>query len=89
MVGGVVINVVQVPDGTWIQCLDTTYSDDTCAIRVEKTEEVKAGDRLWWQGNRAYWTPKPDDGREDVILQRIGYSHRSIPDEVMKVVEGQ
>jgi hypothetical protein len=44
---------------------------------------MKVGDRLWWQGMRAMWTPKPDDGREDIVLERVGFSHSSIPDEVL------
>lgn len=84
MVGGKVINIVRTSDGDWIQCLDTTYAQDTCAIRVRDAKEMKVGDSLWWQGSRAYWTPKPDDGREDIILERVGYSHSSIPDEIIE-----
>ena len=84
MVGGVVINIVTTGEGVWVQCLDATYSQDTCAIRVKNADGMKVGDRLWWQGRRAYWTPKPDDGREDVVLERVGYSHSKIPDEIME-----
>jgi hypothetical protein len=87
MVGGKVINVVKLLDCAWIQCLDTTYSkNDTCAIRVKDAKEMKVGDRLWWQGNRAMWTPKPDDGREDIVLERVGYSHSNIPQDVMEAI---
>jgi len=84
MVGGKVINIVKVEDGVWVQCLDRTYSEQTCAIRVKDAKEMKVGDSLWWQGRHAYWTPKPDDGREDVRLERIGYSHSSIPEDAIK-----
>lgn len=84
MVGGEVINIVKTADGTWVQCLDTTYGDQTSAIRVKDAKEMKTGDRLWWHGTRAYWTPKPDDGREDIVLERIGYSHSKIPDDIME-----
>lgn len=84
MIGGVVINIVKTEDGVWVQCLDTPYNHDTCAIRVKDAKEMKVGDRLWWQGRQAFWTPKPDDGREDVVLDRVGYSHSKIPDEIME-----
>jgi hypothetical protein len=86
MVGGVVINIVELDEGTWVQCLDTTYANDTCAIRVSDARDMKVGDRLWWQGSRAMWTPKPDDGREDIVLERIGYSHSGIPADVLEKV---
>ena len=86
MVGGVVINIVKMDDCTWVECLDTTYAQDTCAIRVKDANEMKVGDRLWWQGQRAMWTPKPDDGREDIVFERIGYSSSKIPDEVLEKV---
>lgn len=88
MVGGVVINIVKMDESTWVECLDTTYASDTCAIRVKDAREMKVGDSLWWQGNRAMWTPKPDDGREDIILERVGYSHSTIPDDVFAKVLG-
>ena len=89
MVGGKVINIVKLSGGVWVQCQDTTYTQDTCAIRVKDSREMKVGDSLWWQGNRAYWTPKPDDGREDIDLERVGYSHSSIPDEVMETLSSK
>lgn len=86
MVGGVVINIVRQSESTWIQCMDRTYSDQTCAIRVRDAKEMKIGDALWWQGNRAYWTPKPDNGQEDIVLERVGYSHSNIPDDIMSTL---
>jgi hypothetical protein len=86
MVGGKVINIVKLDDCVWVNCLDTTYTQDTCAIRVKDAKEMKVGDSLWWQGNRAMWAPKPDDGREDIVLERVGYSHSKIPDEVLAKV---
>lgn len=95
MVGGKVINIVRMPDSVWVQCEETTYYyddhgrrkksyTDQCAIRVKDAKEMKVGDSLWWQGNRAMWTPKPDDGREDIVLERVGYSHSKIPDDVLQ-----
>lgn len=97
MVGGKVINIVKLDDSVWVNCMETTvYYDglgrrskeisDTCAIRVKDAREMKVGDSLWWQGSRAMWTPKPYDGREDIVLERVGYSHSKIPDEVMAKV---
>lgn len=97
MVGGRVINIVRLPDSVWVQCEETTrYYDargrhsreysSTCAIRVKDAKEMKVGDSLWWQGSRAMWTPKPDDGREDIVLERIGYSHSTIPEDVIEAV---
>ena len=98
MVGGKVINMVRLADCVWVQCEETTRTyDDSgrrkgqystqCAIRVRDAKEMKVGDSLWWQGNRAMWTPKPDDGREDIVLERVGCSHSKIPDEVMAQLE--
>lgn len=95
MVGGTVINIVRLEDSTWVQCEErTTYYNskgqrsrqfsDTCAIRVKDAKQMKIGDKLWWQGPWAMWTPKPDDGREDIRLERVGYSHSTIPDDVLK-----
>ncbi len=97
MVGGVVINIVRLADSVWVQCEETAhyYDDkgrrkksytDQCAILVKDAKEMKVGDRLWWQGSRAMWTPKPDDGREDIVLKRVGYSHSKIPDEVIEAL---
>jgi hypothetical protein len=86
MVGGEVINIVRQSQSTWIQCMDRTYSDQTCAIRVRDAKEMKIGDALWWQGNRAYWTPKPDNGQEDIVLERVGYSHSNVPDDIMSTL---
>jgi hypothetical protein len=88
MVGGKVINIVHCEDSVWIQCIDRTYTDQTCAIYVKEAKEMKIGDALWWQGPYAFWTPKPDDGREDIQLERLGYSHSKVPDEILGKVLG-
>lgn len=84
MVGGEVINIVNTSEGTWVQCLDRTYAEDTCAVFVKDAKQMKIGDKLWWQGKRAFWTPVPGDGRRDIALEKLGYSNRRIPDEVME-----
>lgn len=88
MVGGTVINIVRMESDVWVGCIDATYEQTMCAIRVKDSREMKVGDKLWWQGKRALWTPKPYDGREDIVLERVGYSHSKIPDDVMEKALG-
>jgi hypothetical protein len=88
MVGGKVINVVALQDNIWVQCQD---GSDTCAIRVAYSQDaaqIKAGDLVWWQSGYAYWTPA-EGKRFDVRLDRCGYSHRTIPADVMAAVMAQ
>lgn len=42
-------------------------------IRITGRPDIRVGDTVWWQGRNAYWTPA-DRKREDVSLNRIGYS---------------
>ena len=77
MVGGIVIEVVwrDADDTVFVDCRDTRYRD-TCAIRVERnadSERIEVGDRAWWQGGFAFWTPA-DGSRVDVRIPRRGYS---------------
>ena len=77
MVGGIVIEVVwrDADDTVFVDCRDTQYRD-TCAIRVERnadSERIEVGDRMWWQGRLAFWTPA-DSSRVDVRIPRRGYS---------------
>ena len=90
MVGGTVINVVRTMLWSWVQCLDETYSQDTCAVRVVEHSplmvvNIKPGDHLWWQGDKAMWTPQ-DGHWMDVQLNKIGNSHREIPQEILDAV---
>jgi hypothetical protein len=79
MVGGIIIDIVQVsPSKWWVNCVDTGLSSgagkETCAIYLDpQGEPVDVGDNLWWQGNHAMWTPA-DRARTDVRLPRIGFS---------------
>lgn len=90
MVGGTIINVVPLSKSVWVQVQgEGPEQFDTCAIRVKHSAlsaQLKPGDLLWWQSGKAYWTPKPCDVRSDVPLDRVGYSHSSIPNEVMDAV---
>jgi len=72
MVGGKVINVIIAPSRTWVQCIDETYGANTCAIWVKDAKEMKVGDHVWWQGDKAYWTPMPKSERIDIPLDLSG-----------------
>jgi hypothetical protein len=85
MVGGKIINVVQLKNSTWIQCQDIRCQD-VCAVRVEQNMDVKVGDSLWWQAGFVMWTPVPHTGKSDIKLIKLGYSHGNIPDDVMETI---
>ena len=77
MVGGIVIEVVwrNDDDKVFVDCQDTRYKD-TCAIYVERnadSEQIEVGDRIWWHGRLAMWTPA-DETRVEVQIPRVGYS---------------
>ncbi len=89
MVGGIVTETLVLEDKVWINCRDKY---DECAIYVEKTDKARSvseGDKLWWQGGRAFWTPKKfkksaDGGKAgrdfEIVLERRGYSGVKRPD---------
>jgi hypothetical protein len=49
-----------------------------CVVPGE--EPIKKGDKIWWQGRRAFWTSCPYEGREDVPIERKGYSFSATED---------
>lgn len=50
-------------------------SNDVKGIELAYTDlPLAAGDQIWWQDRMAYWTPK-DGSRQDVAIERIGYSY--------------
>jgi hypothetical protein len=63
MVGGTVIEVVDLATQVYVNCADKPRGRakaDECAIYVERTaesEKIEIGDAIWWQGRVAYWTP--------------------------------
>lgn len=79
MVGGIIKEVYMFEDrlsllvrGTGcessdLRCIDVTLD----AAR----EGVSRGDTIWWQAGIALWTPHQGPPREDVHLERIGYSY--------------
>jgi hypothetical protein len=77
MVGGTVIDIVKVSDRKWwVNCAEhfDRRTPDQCAIYLNPSgEAVDVGDSVWWQGQKAYWTPA-DRSRVDVALPRIGFS---------------
>ncbi len=73
-VGGVVTEVIVQDERVYI---NTDDGGDRCAIFVDRdanSDSISVGDKCWWQGDHAYWTPIPHIGREDIILNRRGYS---------------
>ena len=103
MVGGEVIEVAILKDRVFIDCRDRTYERDTCAIYVERSPNalrVRPGDMVWWQGYRAFWTPKANRLTDEeskkkghkagvdyeIELIRIGYSgvDRPADDDILE-----
>ncbi len=79
MVGGTVIEVVDLATKVYINCADKPRGRkkaDECAIYVKHTpesEKIQIGDAIWWQGGNAYWTPK-DNRLSDEVANARGLS---------------
>lgn len=74
MVGGTVKKVVKCVDKVWVNCTDRR---DECAIYVERSidaDHIEPGDKLWWQGQLAMWTPRNQAQIEDRKLRRVSSS---------------
>lgn len=59
MVGGTVVETIELPDRIWVNC-EEDNSTSQCAIYVEKNAKsrcIAPGDSVWWQGEDAMWTP--------------------------------
>ena len=89
MIGVRILETIILEDKIWINCI-CMHSGDECAIYVEKTPKSRTaskGDKLWWQGRKAYWTPtnkhslRTEDitGPVEIELERIGYSGAERP----------
>ena len=80
-VGGIVVNVINCNDRLWINTRERNYpNDEGTAIYVKKPNAEKmpmVGDMVWWQGNKAFWTPRGATENKDIEieLERSGYSH--------------
>lgn len=63
MIGGTVIEVVDLATKIYINCIDRPKGrskGDQCAVYVERTpnsEKIEIGDAIWWQGGLVMWTP--------------------------------
>ena len=88
-VGGDVVGVIVLNKAVWVNTKDRAYPHDPpCAIYVKRTpksECISPGDKLWWQGRKAFWTPYDRHGehigdQSDIELERIGYSGVHVPD---------
>jgi len=75
MVGGTIIKIAREPDNILltVQGKGSEHNDVSC-IRVVLTDlPLAVGDSIWWQDRKALWTPA-DRSREDVPIERIGFS---------------
>lgn len=80
MVGGIVCETIILSNRVWVNCRDREYECE-CAIYVPRSNEsltISEGDRFWWQGGCAYWTPYNCNdkaiGPEDIELKKISGS---------------
>ena len=79
MVGGTIVDIVQVsPLKWWVNTVESFKRrvPETCAVYVDPgNEPIEVGDGFWWQGGWCMWTPRVyPDGRSDVKLRKIGFS---------------
>lgn len=86
--GGIVVETIIAKNKVWINTKEKEHYCNTCAIYVEDTpiaRSVSEGDTVWWQSDKAYWTPKDKNGKPierkdgkcnvaNVVLKRIGFS---------------
>lgn len=91
MVGGIVIEASESKLRPELIFVDCRESGSTCGIYVEKNAaslQIEIGDFVWWQGRKAYWTPRLPGNEErgpncigrDIPIPRIGYSGVNHPD---------
>ena len=76
MVGGIVHEVYHRDDNIELAVQGVgSEHNDRIHIKIAWTElPIKRGDSIWWQYRKAYWTPK-DRSRQDVPIDRVGYSY--------------
>jgi hypothetical protein len=73
MAGGKVVEVITLEDRIWVNCRE---GHDVAAVYVERnalSELIRPGDKLWWQGESAFWTT-PDLSHVEVELERLSAS---------------
>lgn len=94
MVGGTVVEVIVSGDRVWINC-EERQTAERAAIYVKATARARSiseGDSVWWQSDRAMWTPAFNRGKKglkcgvdyDIRLERIGFSGAARPMEATK-----
>lgn len=72
MVGGTIIDIASVKDGLRrVWCIERGGAEG--AIYINDPRPV-VGDKLWWQGGFAYWTPANGTYPPDTRLKRVGFS---------------
>jgi len=77
MVGGEVTCTIEDGDRIYVDCKNPQNSRETCAIYVVKNEhsqQIIPGDKLWWQGNEAFWTSSRVPGAKEIAIPRCSYS---------------
>ncbi len=90
MIGGTVVEVIELDDKIWINCEeeskpkwdDKNYKVNQTAVYVEKTDAarcVENYDTIWWQGEYVLWTPRLTrvnvrNSPKDIKLKKIGSS---------------
>lgn len=76
MVGGIIDSVFHSENSTSVTVIGTGCEAKDCkGIELVPTDlPLDIGDQIWWQDRKAFWTPK-DGSREDVAIERIGYSY--------------
>lgn len=86
MVGGIIVEVVSIKDTLRVAVLvrgTDMERNDFSAINIEtEANQVEVGDRIWWQGGQAMWTPRK--GNREYMLPKIGFSYSRERFEVIK-----
>lgn len=87
-VGGVVTSISRHGNRAHITVCERAYWKPGKPLRLETAtaiwvehagNAIAVGDKLWWQGQLAMWTPA-DKHVIDFKLKRIGFSHDGVSD---------
>lgn len=91
MIGGKVIEIIELHDRIWVNCQCQIHGD-ICAVFVQKTVHARCiseGDCLWWKADQCYWTPACNLNRMailqcgkdiDIPIPKIGFSGMPRPE---------
>ena len=85
MIGGKVVRVYRFSDRTsvLVQGTGTEQGDQRVIDLPKDAPDIQAGDGIWWQMDRALWTPR-DKSVQDWGINRLGPSYK--PDALWKRV---